>query len=143
MFRDKSFPGILFLLISCAAVAGPCLATAQNSSPIRSAVAIVKSSNLFAQANVQPELLEPGALGQAFAINSRALTAVPPRGITDAMDNGSLSTSGKEHPVLSLSKANLLAPAKVHPGAFREFSSPGLNVSKILNSEQPDLRLFK
>jgi hypothetical protein len=141
MLRETSFVVPLVVLMVFATVAGgPCLAAAQDSSAsVQSAASIVKNSSLLTQAGVQPAPLQ-STPSPSLAINRHALSMAPPTDIATALADGNLpSPSGKEHPLISLSKTSLLAPTKIQPVSFRDFSAPGLNASKLRSAKQPDL----
>jgi hypothetical protein len=142
MLRETSFVvPLVVLMVFATVVGGPCLAAAQDSSAsVQSAASMVKNSSLLTPASVQPAPLQPTRLVPSLAINRHALSMAPPTDIAATLAGGNLpSPSGKEHPLLSLSKTSLLAPTKVQPEAFRDFSVPGLNASKLRSAKQPDL----
>jgi hypothetical protein len=49
------------------------------------------------------------------------------------------AVSKKTYSLPGLAGTNFLAPTKLQTTAFRSFSAPGLNTSKLRDAKQPDL----
>ena len=141
VFRKKSLTRLSFIL----AMFGALLvhsAAAQESASAQSAISMAKrvKPDRLVEAGVESAPIQSNQSAQSFVFKHHALSSAPPVHIASDLANANLPpTSPKRFSLPGISRANFLAATRVRPGAWRYFSTPSVNTSKLRSDKDPDL----
>ena len=141
VLREKSLTGLLLVAGVVGSLWGHDAAAQENASGARSAMKLELSG--LHRTGVQPGPFKPNPFAKVLGQNRHNFAGAPPLDLASQLENANLPTASvKRRAFADLSGTNFLAPARqpgAQFGAFRNFSTPGLDTSKILRTKPPNL----